>query len=97
MLMQTGFVQMEDASRYMVRLCHHFSKKIAVVHTPQQGVAQFPWGKCTLTAQVQGIHFLCEAQDRDGLERVCNVINSHVSLFSRHMQLSVAWDVLLRC
>ncbi len=97
MMQQSGYVAVEQASRYMVRLCYHFSKKIAVEHDETRGVAHFPWGSCTLTALEGGIEFVCEAVSHEQLERVRHVIDAHVSLFARRAPLQLQWGSPMRC
>jgi uncharacterized protein len=92
MLIQQGFVASSEPSRYMVRLCYHFSKKIEVQYDEVQGLAHFPWGRCTLSAQADGIGFVCEADGADNMARVQHVIDSHVALFSRKTPLQVQWQ-----
>lgn len=93
MLFLQGYMNSAEPSRYMTRLCYHFSKKIEVQYDEVQGVALFPWGRCTLTAMEDGIRFACEAEDANKMTQVCNVIDSHVVLFSRRTPLQVVWDV----
>lgn len=92
MLFQQGYMNSSEPSRYMTRLCYHFSKKIEVQYDEVQGLAHFPWGRCTLTALEEGIRFACEAEDADLMTQVRNVIDSHVVLFSRRAPLQVIWD-----
>jgi uncharacterized protein len=92
MLFQQGYMNSAEPSRYMTRLCYHFSKKIEVQYDEVQGLAHFPWGRCTLTALEEGIRFACEAEDADKMTQVRNVIDSHVVLFSRRTPLQVVWD-----
>lgn len=92
MLFQQGYVNSAEPSRYMTRLCYHFSKKIEVQYDEAQGLAHFPWGRCILTALEEGIRFACEAEDEEKMTQVRNVIDSHVVLFSRKTPLKVVWE-----
>lgn len=92
MLYLNGRLPTEEASRYMVRLCYHFAKKIEVNYDDHQGLARFPWGVCRLTALNGAIRFECEAEDTEAVARVQHVIDSHVALFSRKAPVCVVWD-----
>lgn len=92
MLYLNGRLTTAEASRYMVRLCYHFTKKIEVDYDDHQGLAKFPWGVCRLTALNGAIRFECEAADTESVARVQHVIDAHVALFSRKAPLCVVWD-----
>lgn len=92
MLMQHGHVASSEPSRTMVRLCYHFAKKIEVQYDDAQGVAHFPWGRCTLIAHEAGIGFVCEAEDAEMIARVQHVIDAHMALFSRKTPVLVQWE-----
>lgn len=86
-----GHVPTTEASRYLQRLCYHFTRKISVVYNEHQGEAHFPWGLCLLRAEDDALHFDCSAEDDDQLARVQFAIDSHVELFSRKSPVAVDW------
>lgn len=86
-----GHVPTPEASRYLQRLCFHFTKKIAVTYDEQRGDAAFPWGRCLMHADGEALHFDCRAADAEALARVQFAIDSHVTLFSRKQPIVVAW------
>lgn len=92
MIRLQGRMPTAEASRYLTRLCFHFSRKIRVDYDEEQGRAEFPWGVCRFVAGPQALHFDCEAEDAERLERVRFAIDEHVKLFSRKAPLSVAWE-----
>ncbi|WP_298928537.1 DUF2218 domain-containing protein [uncultured Ramlibacter sp.] len=92
MLQLKGRVSTPEASRYMQRLCYHFSKKIQVSYDEHQGHAQFPWGTCRFTAESESLGFDCEAASIEELARVKFAIDEHIKLFSRKSPLQVAWE-----
>lgn len=87
-----GRVPTPEASRWLQRLCFHFSKKIAVDYGEHTGLAHFPWGQCRLAADATHLHFDCEAADAEALARVQFAIDEHVKLFSRKAPLAVQWQ-----
>lgn len=94
MLYMNGLVPTVESSRYMVRLCYHFRKKIEVEYDDTHGFAKFPWGVCRLTALVDAIQFECEADDAGKMAQIQYVIDSHVELFSRKAPMSVVWEAM---
>ena len=87
-----GETRTPEPSRILQRLCYHFSRKIDVRYDLHEGTAQFPWGRCTMRAGNDVLHFECEACDPPALERVRHVIDEHIALFSRKQPLSVQWQ-----
>jgi hypothetical protein len=81
MIHAQGHVATPEASRWLQRLCHHFSRKIAVRYDEREGHAEFPWGT-----------FACAAENPEALARVRFAIDEHIKLFSRKSPLAVRWD-----
>ncbi|AKJ29744.1 DUF2218 domain-containing protein [Caldimonas brevitalea] len=94
MKQRKGRVATPDASRWLTRLCLHFSRKIDVTHDAHQGLAHFPWGRCRLHVDGACLCFDCDADDEEGLTQVVYVIDAHVKLFSRKQPLQVEWDTV---
>ena len=92
MIQTQGQVATPEASRWLQRLCYHFSRKIEVRGDAGERVAQFAWGSCTMHADGEVLSFLCEAADAEGLARVRHVIDEHMALFSRKQPLAVQWQ-----
>ncbi|WP_298213074.1 DUF2218 domain-containing protein [Acidovorax sp.] len=92
MMRRQGQVPTPDASRYLQRLCYHFTRKITVTYDEHRGEAQFPWGLCVLRADDAALHFDCSAEDDASLARVQLAIDSHVELFSRKNPMAVDWQ-----
>lgn len=92
MIRLQGRMPTAEASRYLTRLCFHFSRKIRVEYDERLGRAEFPWGVCRFAAEPDALRFDCEADDDERLARVRFAIDEHVKLFSRKAPLSVAWE-----
>lgn len=91
MIHAQGHVVTPEASRWLQRLCFHFSRKITVQYDEHQGRAEFPWGLCELRADGDALHFACSAENAEQLERVQHAIDAHVALFSRKNPLTTQW------
>ena len=96
MIHAQGQVATPEASRWLQRLCFHFSRKIAVRYDEREGHAEFPWGTCRMWVDGQAgevaLHFDCTADTDEALARVRSAIDSHVALFSRKNPLIVRWQ-----
>ena len=91
MIHAQGHVPTPEAGRWLKRLCHHFSRKIAVRYDERAGRAEFPWGVCEMRAEGDALHFACAAASPEALARVRAAIDAHVALFSRKHPLAVRW------
>jgi len=92
MIHARGHVATPEASRWLQRLCHHFSRKIVVQYDAHQGRAEFPWGVCEMRADAQALHFACTAQTGEALAQGRFTIEEHVKLFARRVPMVVQWD-----
>lgn len=97
MLRQQGRVILDEPSRYLQRLCFHFSRKIPVQYDEHEGHADFPWGRCQLRALDTELTFDCQASDAELLAKVQFAIDSHVTLFSRKRSAAVEWTKVGPC
>ena len=91
MIHAQGQVATPEASRWLQRLCFHFSRKIAVRYDERTGHAQFPWGSCEMRADEAALHFACAADSDEALARVREAIDGQIALFSRKHPLAVHW------
>lgn len=92
MIQTQGQVATPEASRWLQRLCYHFSRKIAVRYDEHQGHATFPWGVCEMRADDTALHFCCTADSGEALARGRLTIDEHIKLFSRKSPLAVRWE-----
>ncbi|MCP8462555.1 DUF2218 domain-containing protein [Pseudomonas sp. ZM23] len=82
-----------DAARYLKRLCNHFAHKLPVEQTDSRGVLRFDFGTCRLDATADALLLDAEAADVEGLERLQNVVVSHLDRFAwKEGQLPVNWQ-----
>lgn len=92
MLHSEGQIATPEASRFLQRLCFHFSRKISVSYDEHQGQAHFPTGFCQMKASPDTLYFSCSAASEDALQRVQLTLDHHVQLFSRKSPLIVQWS-----
>lgn len=82
-----------EAARYLKRLCNHFAHKLPVELTEDRGVLTFDFGTCRLQATPDALLMDAEAADAETLERLQNVVVSHLDRFAwKEGQLPVSWQ-----
>ena len=79
------------ASRYLQQLCKHFGHKIPVEFTPTEGRITFPMGDCLLTADDAHLHLECRVPEADQLDRLQEVVASHLVRFAFREELAIEW------
>ncbi|MDZ7855884.1 DUF2218 domain-containing protein [Sphaerotilus sp.] len=77
--------------RVMARLCFHFSRKVQARHDEVQGEVLFPWGRCEFEVVEGGLAVLLSVDDAASLQRVREVVDAHVALFSRKQPTIINW------
>lgn len=91
MLTETATIPTALASRYLQQLCKHFAHKIAVRYDAASGEAEFPWGRCAMTASDGVLTLRCSAPDAEGLARVKAVVDDHLVRFAWKEGLKPDW------
>lgn len=96
MLTKIADVTTVHAGRYLVRLCKHFSQKVPAEWQDNQGQITFSMGVCRLQASNQSLRLRCESDSQDNLERLGEVVASHLVRFAEGARdreaLQVVWE-----
>jgi hypothetical protein len=66
--------------------------QIQVEWTDSDGTLRLPWGQCTLQAVPGALRVCAEADDRENLERLQDLVDTHIARFSRRDPLRVEWE-----
>lgn len=82
------------ASRYLQQLCKHWSHKLVVEFTPEQGRVELPGGAVTtMQADAAGLGVRIEAPEAETLERMKGVVMNHLDRFAfREAPLAADWQ-----
>jgi len=92
-MLSRAIVTTPEAARYLKRLCNHFAHKLPVELTEDRGVLPFEFGTCRLQATTEALLLEAEAADAETLERLQNVVVSHLDRFAwKEGQLPVNWQ-----
>lgn len=87
-------VQTEKPVPYMRQLCKHFGHRLEADFGDTDGWILFDVGRCELDASASDtLKLTVSAATTDELERMRNVIGSHLERFGKRDGLLVRWDV----
>ena len=86
-------IRTELGSRYLGQLCAHFShnRELAVSLQETSGMIRFPAGDCVLNATADTLHLELECRDQASLERLQEVIDSHLKRFAFREPPAIEW------
>lgn len=78
-------------ARYLGQLCKHFAHKLPATHDAETGRIEFPFGLCELAASKELLALCVTALDAASLERMEDVIASHLARFAFREPLEISW------
>jgi catechol 2,3-dioxygenase len=78
-------------SPYLLQLAKHFRHKLDVAFDERAGTIPFVFGRCDMRAGDGVLHLEAIAATPEELERVEQVIGSHLERFGRRHELRVSW------
>jgi hypothetical protein len=84
------------AEQILFKLAKHFAKKVTVRQQRELAEVDFGIGQCRISWQQPDslLRFACEAPDAERLQRLQQVLDSHLTLMSRREPLTLAWETL---
>ena len=93
MLTTKARVPTASGSKYLQQLCKHWSHKLEVEFTAEQGLVRFPTATATMQADARGLEVAVEAADAETLERMKGVVATHLDRFAfREAPLPFEWS-----
>tara|TARA_R110001599_G_scaffold183562_1_gene376837 strand:+ start:1444 stop:1728 length:285 start_codon:yes stop_codon:yes gene_type:complete len=84
-----SYIQTAKADSYLRQLCKHFGHKVPVEFVAQKGFISLPFGTCDLLAQAGALTLTVSGDDIEKLEQV---IGSHLERFAFRESLDVTWE-----
>jgi hypothetical protein len=92
MVRETAQVPTPNGARYLQQLCKHWSHKLDVQLTENEGIVRFSNAVATMRADNVGLTVTVEAEDGETLERTKGVVTSHLDRFAfREAPLPFQW------
>ncbi|THD57720.1 DUF2218 domain-containing protein [Phenylobacterium sp.] len=81
-----------NARKYMIQLCKHFGHRASATYGEREGEIVFEVGKVGLRAAPQTLMLRAEAPETSGIERLEQVIESHLKRFAfREPEMALDW------
>ncbi len=80
-----------SAPLYMKKLCRHFGHKVPVNITDDQGIIEFPFGRCHITTTDQSLHMAINVSREEDLERAQSVVGDHLQRMAPKETLQIHW------
>jgi hypothetical protein len=82
MALETARVPTENGARYLQQLCKHWSHKLEVQLSDNEGTVRFPSAVATMKADPEALTVTVEAEDDETLQRMKGVVASHLDRFA---------------
>jgi hypothetical protein len=82
MAFETARVPTANGARYLQQLCKHWSHKLDVQLSENEGIVRFPAAVATMKADPEALTVSVEAQDDETLQRMKGVVASHLDWFA---------------
>lgn len=87
-----GKVETSDGSRYINKLCKHFTHRVPATWNDYEGHVQFDMGTCEMKAESNSLRFVCIAENERDLNDILETVKSHFDRFAVKDQLVVEWQ-----
>ncbi|MDG1431007.1 MAG: DUF2218 domain-containing protein [Paracoccaceae bacterium] len=88
----TAEISTAKASGYLQQICKHFSHKIEVEFDTHKGTIAFPFGHAELAAEQDVLTLNAFAGNEDDLEKLKQVLSSHLERFAFRESLEITWN-----
>lgn len=84
-------VATRSAAVYLKKLCRHFAHRVPATLTGDQGIIEFPFGRCRIDTSPQQIRFSIDVVEADELATAERVVTDHLLRLARDDDLVVHW------
>jgi hypothetical protein len=84
-----AIVETSDGSRYINKLCKHFTHRVPAQWSEHQGLVNFAMGTCDMLDDGQSLSFVCKAENESDLNEIIETIQSHFDRFALKDQLII--------
>jgi hypothetical protein len=93
MAFETARVPTANGARYLQQLCKHWSHKLEVQLSDDEGIVRFPSAVATMKADADALTVKVEADDDETLQRMKGVVASHLDRFAfKEAPLPFEWQ-----
>jgi hypothetical protein len=88
----TPVVQTSSPQRYAKQLASHLGRRSEVIEQPAGTLLRLAGGECLLRAQDQALELVASGPTAEDLQRVMNLVGSHLERFGKRNELKVDWE-----
>ena len=93
MALETARVPTENGARYLQQLCKHWSHKLDVQLSENEGIVRFPNAVATMKADAEALTVTVEAEEDETIQRMKGVVASHLDRFAfKEAPLPFEWQ-----
>lgn len=92
MLTSNALITVENPSRYINRLCKHWSHKFTIEQTEHHSSIDFGTAQCTLTHADDQLTLNLSSHSAEDLEKMQQVVANHLIRMSSKNIANVSWD-----
>lgn len=85
-------VKTDHGAAYLKRLCNHFSHKVPTTVTENEGLIEFPFGKCLIEVEESQMRFSLAVIDPGDIQRAEDVVASHLLRMANRDEPEVTWE-----
>jgi len=91
--MQTeSYVSTASGALYLRKLCRHFAHKVPVTLSEQNGLIEFPFGRCRLEVLADQLRICIHLTNPREVEVAEDVVARHLLRMAPQEELTVAWE-----
>jgi hypothetical protein len=88
----TAYVATASADRYAKQLASHLGRRAEVREAADGTVIVLANGECRLVSQPDTLELHASGPTREDLERVMEVVGTHLERFGQRNELTVVWE-----
>jgi hypothetical protein len=91
-LTAVAVVKTPTPERYAKQLASHLGRRSEVIEQQSGTLLRLAGGECLLRPQTDALELLASAPTSEDLERVMQVVGSHLERFGQRNELQVSWQ-----
>lgn len=85
-------VPTESGQLYLKKLCRHFAHKVPATVTGDQGIIEFPFGRCLIDTTKAYMRFRVDVGDESQVSTAERVIGEHLQRMAPAERLKIDWQ-----
>lgn len=87
-----AFIETENGETHLDSLCRHFARRVPATLVGRQGVVQFGFGRCRISAEPGGMRLHIALDDPREAAAAERLLTEHLLRVARSERLAVHWQ-----